>query len=145
MAAKKAERTKRKTKISKRNIKTKRSKTKTMHSKTKYNIIIAVAIIAIFLILFGIIQAAVMVMPTGKYTGPGPSVGWVLVKSDPSRASLTVNNIYRGLTPMNVTVPSGQTSVRVEKPGYRPYFNTVMVYPKKSTILNVILVPIKGK
>ncbi|MBS3056351.1 MAG: PEGA domain-containing protein [Candidatus Aenigmarchaeota archaeon] len=133
---------KRKAKNNKRNIKTKRSKTKTRHSKTRYNIIIAVAIIAIFLILFGIVQAAVMVMPTGKYTGMALSAtkGRIYVKSTPSKASTYIDGVLRGLTPIQISVKEGWHTVGVTKTGYYNYTNNTYVYAGKTTLVNVTLV-----
>ncbi len=51
---------------------------------------------------------------------PAATTGRIVVRSTPSRASVTVNGRWRGRTPLTLTkLPLGKYAVRIVQPGYR--------------------------
>ena len=70
----------------------------------------------------------------------------VQVRSNPVGASVTVGGVYRGSTPLRLTLrPEVETTVTVTQPGYQETSRPVRPRPGASDDLNVELAPILGK
>jgi len=70
----------------------------------------------------------------------------VQVRSNPAGASVTVGGVYRGSTPLRLTLrPEVETTVTVTQPGYQEASHPVRPRPGASDELNIELVPILGK
>ena len=70
-----------------------------------------------------------------------PSYGTLSVTSSPSGASVYVDNIYRGLTPQQVSLTYNQYTLRLEHSGYKSYTQKVWVYGGQTTTVHASLVP----
>ena len=70
----------------------------------------------------------------------------LLVRSNPAGASVTVGGVYRGSTPLRLTLrPEVETTVSVTQAGYQDASRPVRPRPGASDELNVELTPILGK
>ena len=70
----------------------------------------------------------------------------LLVRSNPAGASVTVGGVYRGTTPLRLTLrPEVETTVGVTQPGYQQASRLVRPRPGASDELDVELAPILGK
>jgi len=68
------------------------------------------------------------------------------VRSNPAGASVTVGGVYRGSTPLRLTLrPEVETTVTLAQPGYQEASRPVRPRPGASDELNVELAPILGK
>ncbi len=68
-------------------------------------------------------------------------IGNLNVISIPSSASLYVDSIYKGLTPMLVSnLIAGNHSIKLTKSGYNNYTTTRYIYAGQTTSLNIALV-----
>lgn len=54
------------------------------------------------------------------------------ITSIPGAGSVTVDGLYRGITPLTLTLPCGEHSVAVEKAGYEPFQARVQLNANKS-------------
>ena len=68
--------------------------------------------------------------------------GYLFVNSTPIFANLYVDNSFKGLTPITVTLSVGQHQVNVTKSGYRSFSNITYIYARKTTVLNLNLTPL---
>ena len=63
------------------------------------------------------------------------------VTSNPSSAYIYVDNVYKGLTPKNITnITSGNHTIKLAKSGYNPY-TTIRNIPPWGDSLSVTLTP----
>jgi len=60
--------------------------------------------------------------------GVSPSTGGFTVSSTPSGASVYVDNVLRGITPLTMTdIPAGSHTLLIQQSGYQDYVSTVQV------------------
>jgi len=60
--------------------------------------------------------------------GVSPSTGGLTVSSTPSGASVYVDNVLRGITPLTMTdIPAGSHTLLIQMSGYQDYVSTVQV------------------
>lgn len=72
-----------------------------------------------------------------------PADGLVLLRSDPSNASVTVNGTYRGRTPLELALPPGREhSLVFFQNGYQETSRQLTTRPDEESTLNVTLDPI---
>ncbi|WFN33773.1 PEGA domain-containing protein [Methanogenium sp. S4BF] len=74
-------------------------------------------------------------------TSIAPSYGTLSVSSSPTGASVYVDNVYRGLTPQQVSLTGNQYTLRLERSGYNSYTQQVWVYGGQTTRVSASLVP----
>lgn len=74
-------------------------------------------------------------------TSIAPSYGTLSVTSSPTGASVYVDNIYRGLTPQQISLTNNEYTVRLEHSGYNSYSQNVWVYGGQTTRVSASLVP----
>ena len=74
-------------------------------------------------------------------TSIAPSYGTLSVTSSPSGAAVYVDDIYRGLTPQQVSLVHNQYTLRLEHSGYNRYTQQIWVYGGQTTTVNAALVP----
>lgn len=65
--------------------------------------------------------------------------GYLSVSSNVGNAKVFVSDIYRGTTPMTLSLPSGKYTIRVDADGYVPYSATVYVEALTTTQHSVLL------
>lgn len=65
---------------------------------------------------------------------PTPSTGTLVISSDPSDATVYVDNVIKGITPLNVTVMNGEHSVRIRLDGYQESKTMVVVSGKDLSV-----------
>lgn len=68
-----------------------------------------------------------------------PINGTLLVYSIPNNTNVTVNGVLKGVTPQNLTFPSGFYNVGLSRNGYKEYSSTVNVTNGSITTLNITL------
>ncbi len=69
--------------------------------------------------------------------------GLVLLQSTPSNAVVTLNGIYQGQTPLEITVPPGQSyELTFFSTGFEELRRTIQTQPEQELALNVTLEPI---
>lgn len=64
--------------------------------------------------------------------------GWLLVTTTPARAGVYVNDIYFGLTPIEIDLAPGIYTVRIEREGYKSVQQKVSVRGNVMTELPVV-------
>ena len=70
----------------------------------------------------------------------------LLVRSNPAGAGVTVGGVYRGITPVRLTLrPDVETTLAVTQPGYQDASRSVRPRPGASDELDIELAPILGK
>lgn len=74
---------------------------------------------------------------------PYYSNGWILVRSDPSGATIYLNDQVSGSTPRNLTAPIGTSTLRLEMTGYVPAIKEVTVERGEVAIVDPALIPIQ--
>ena len=74
-------------------------------------------------------------------TSIAPSYGTLSVTSSPTGASVYVDNVYRGLTPQQISLTNNQYTVRLERSGYNSYTQQAWVYGGQTTRVSATLVP----
>lgn len=76
---------------------------------------------------------------------PRPARGTLRVTSilsgRPYTATVTVDGVSRGSTPLTLSLPPGRYAVRVERQGFQPFDQTVTVTAQKPTLLEADLLP----
>ncbi|MEN6611187.1 MAG: PEGA domain-containing protein [Methanoregulaceae archaeon] len=78
-------------------------------------------------------------------TGGRPyySNGWILVRSEPSGATIYLNEQVSGSTPRNLTAPIGTSSLRLEMTGYVPVTKEITVDRGEVVTLDENLMPLQ--
>jgi formylglycine-generating enzyme required for sulfatase activity len=74
----------------------------------------------------------------------GAAPGRAAIESRPSGATVTVNDNYRGKTPIEVTLDPGDHSVQLHKPGHRRASRSMRVASKETSRISIPLEPIRG-
>ncbi|WAI02108.1 PEGA domain-containing protein [Methanogenium organophilum] len=74
-------------------------------------------------------------------TSIAPSYGTLSVTSSPTGASVYIDNVYKGLTPQQVSLIHNQYTLRLEHSGYNRYTQQIWVYGGQTTTVNAALVP----
>jgi len=75
---------------------------------------------------------------------PPPSVnyGRIIVTSQPKGARLYLDNVYKGVTPLNLDrVSSGQHHIKLTMTGYQDWSNYVSVPPSRTITVSTNLIP----
>ncbi len=68
--------------------------------------------------------------------------GRIVAISQPQRAKVYLDNVYRGTTPLNLDrVATGQHRIKLVKTGYQDWSNYVSVSPSRTTTVSADLVP----
>ncbi len=70
-----------------------------------------------------------------------PSVGTISISSDPQDATVYVDNIIRGITPLTITVENGEHVVVVRLDGYQKSKTNVTVYGEDVSV-DLLLIPV---
>ena len=73
---------------------------------------------------------------------PTPTVGTLKVTSNPSSASIRVNSVYKGISPITISLPTGDYIVEASKDGYQTQSKTQSVYDGYSTDITFSLTPV---
>lgn len=68
--------------------------------------------------------------------------GTLEISSRPSGATVEVNGTRAGQTPLTLSRPIGPASIRVTKPGYRPYFSERRIQQNQNVDVSATLQPI---
>lgn len=71
---------------------------------------------------------------------PTPSSASIIIQSSPDGATIFVNNVIKGITPLSINVPNGDYTVRIRMDDYQEFFNTVSVIGQDVAV-NAELVP----
>ncbi|MBI4895984.1 MAG: PEGA domain-containing protein [Candidatus Aenigmarchaeota archaeon] len=75
------------------------------------------------------------------FTGYLALAGSLFVNSTPQGASITVDGIYKGLTPITVgTISEGNHAVKLTKSGYYDYPITTYIFAGQTTYLSITLI-----
>ena len=69
--------------------------------------------------------------------------GIVIIKTRPSNARLFLNNEYYELSPLRLKLPEGKYHIRLEKNGYNPLAQKIMVHDGQKYILDFDLEPVE--
>ena len=76
-------------------------------------------------------------------TPPPTYYGRIIVTSQPQGAKAYLDNVYKGLTPLNLDrVTSGQHHIKLVMAGYRDWSNYVSVSPSRTTTVSADLIPL---
>ncbi len=76
-------------------------------------------------------------------TPPPTYYGRIIVTSQPQRAKVYLDNVYKGLTPLNLDrVTSGQHHIKLAMAGYQDWSNYVSVSPSRTTTVSADLIPL---
>lgn len=67
------------------------------------------------------------------------SIGYISIVSSPSGAFVYVDDTYRGVTPVTVTVASGSRRVELDRPGYADWSSTVQVTSGTTIYMNAVM------
>lgn len=75
---------------------------------------------------------------------PTQAVGVAIIESEPSRASVYINNNYVGKTPKSITnLPVGSVTIRIEKDGYQSWQKQLLIHATMATETRTIrLIPL---
>jgi len=81
---------------------------------------------------------------TVRPTTPSPTYyGRVVATSHPQGAKVYLDNVYRGITPLNLDrVATGQHQVKLVKTGYQDWSSFVSVSPSRTTTVSADLIPL---
>jgi len=76
-------------------------------------------------------------------TPPPTYYGRIIVTSQPQGAKVYLDNVYKGLTPLNLDrVTAGQHHIKLERAGYQDWSDYVSVSPSRTTTVSADLVPL---
>jgi len=76
-------------------------------------------------------------------TPPPTYYGRIIVTSHPQRAKVYLDNVYKGLTPLNLDrVTSGQHHIKLVMAGYQDWSSYVSVSPSRTTTVSADLIPL---
>ncbi|HEC93072.1 MAG TPA: PEGA domain-containing protein [Candidatus Atribacteria bacterium] len=76
-------------------------------------------------------------------TPPPTYYGRIIVTSQPQRAKVYLDNVYKGLTPLKLDrVTAGQHHIKLERAGYQDWSDYVSVSPSRTTTISANLVPL---
>ncbi|MCZ9312338.1 MAG: PEGA domain-containing protein [Methanocorpusculum sp.] len=70
---------------------------------------------------------------------PVVQTGYLDISSSPSGANVYVDGIYKGTSPLVVSVDAGSHAIRMEKPGYDTWYGTYRVSPGDTTQVHASL------
>ena len=74
-----------------------------------------------------------------------PADGNLVLASDPSDATVTVDGAYKGRTPLEIDLPPGRThEVRLTKAGFEPHVETLTLASGAAESVSVVLAPELG-
>jgi hypothetical protein len=84
------------------------------------------------------------VMPITPPPPPPPAnYGRIIVTSQPQGARVYLDNVYKGVTPLNLDrVISGQHHIKLVMAGYQDWSNYVSVSPSRTTTVSTNLIPL---
>ena len=71
--------------------------------------------------------------------------GTLSVASNPKGAKVYVNGNYKGNTPIDITLTSGNYNVKITKEGYKDYYSSIAVSQRKTTKLSATLTSLTSK
>lgn len=75
-------------------------------------------------------------------TPPPANYGRIIVTSQPQGAKVYLDNVYKGLTPLNLDrVTSGQHHIKLTMAGYQDWSNYVLISPSRTTTVSADLIP----
>ncbi|ALM75537.1 protein kinase domain-containing protein [Thermococcus barophilus] len=60
----------------------------------------------------------------------------LIVRTTPSQAKVYINGVYKGLTPLTITLEEGTYDLKIEKEGYETIQEVVTLYPGKTTTIS---------
>lgn len=66
-------------------------------------------------------------------------LGKLIINSNPTSANVYINGNYKGITPLTLSLPSGNYKIELKKEGYDDYVLTTNVYNYKTTNLTLTL------
>jgi hypothetical protein len=72
---------------------------------------------------------------------PTPSGGNIIISSNPSDATVYIDNVIKGITPLKINIENGEHVVRIRLYGYQEYTTTVVVNGEDVSI-NPVLIPL---
>ena len=79
---------------------------------------------------------------TVKSITPPTYYGRIIVTSQPQGAKVYLDNVYKGVTPLNLDrVTAGQNQIKLVKTGYQDWSSYVSVSPSRTTTVSADLVP----
>ncbi len=74
---------------------------------------------------------------------PPANYGRIIVTSQPQGAKVYLDNVYKGVTPLNLDrVTSGQHHIKLVMAGYQDWSNYVSVSPSRTTTVSADLIPL---
>lgn len=65
---------------------------------------------------------------------PTPSSGNIIISSSPSQATVYIDNLIKGLTPLTVSVPNGEHTILIRIDGYMDYITSTIITGVDQTI-----------
>ncbi|MDP2945715.1 MAG: PEGA domain-containing protein [Atribacterota bacterium] len=82
--------------------------------------------------------------PVMPITPPPPAnYGRIIVTSQPQGAKVYLDNVYKGVTPLNLDrINSGQHHIKLVMAGYQDWSNYVSVSPSRTTTVSTNLIPL---
>jgi len=93
-----------------------------------------------FVFLSMLLILAVFVIGCSKTTGQATFTGQLEVLSSPTGASVYVNNILKGTTPLTLNLDPAIYKVRLEKPDYQNYEQQATVTAGSKTTVSITLI-----
>ncbi len=66
----------------------------------------------------------------------------LIIKTTPEGASVYINDVYKGITPLTVTLEEGTYDLKLKKEGYETLQETITLYPGKTTTITRELKPL---
>ena len=83
------------------------------------------------------------VMPITPPPPPPANYGRIIVTSQPQGAKVYLDNVYKGVTPLNLDrINSGQHHIKLVMAGYQVWSNYVSVSPSRTTTVSTNLIPL---
>ncbi|NJE29442.1 PEGA domain-containing protein [Thermococcus sp. 18S1] len=66
----------------------------------------------------------------------------LIIKTTPEGASVYINDVYKGITPLSITLEEGTYDLKLKKDGYETLQETITLYPGKTTTVTRELKPL---
>ncbi|MFN2164796.1 MAG: DUF5107 domain-containing protein [Anaerolineae bacterium] len=100
------------------------------------------ATIALLLLLMAISRCSATDLPGVATSTPAAGDGSLRVEVTPQGASVSVDGLRSGTTPVSLKLPAGQHTVQVEQDGFQPLVETVDLVPGTEFVLSGELTPL---
>jgi hypothetical protein len=85
------------------------------------------------------------IIPIPPPPPPPPTYGRISVSSNPQGAKVYLDNVYQGVTPLNVkNIPLGQHNIRISISGYQEWNSGISVSSSQTTKVSADLMPLQS-